>query len=58
VRDTENGVEFLIVCEAKSVSDDRVAQLQFSTEGIGSGGGSGEKEFLEELRKNARIQRR
>ncbi|WP_421852054.1 peptidylprolyl isomerase [Oricola sp.] len=57
VRDTANGVEFVIVCDARSVSDDRVAQLEFSTEGIAGGGGA-DAEFLEELREAARIQRR
>ena len=56
-RDTENGVEFLVVCRARQVSDDRVAQLQFSTEELQNGGGSGE-DLLKMLRENARIQRR
>ncbi|GAB4349805.1 MAG: peptidylprolyl isomerase [Oricola sp.] len=58
-RDTENGVEFLIVCRARTVSDDRVAQLEFSTEALKNGddGGRGAK-MLEQLRKEARIQRR
>jgi len=58
-RDTENGVEFLIVCRARTVSDDRVAQLEFSTEALekGDDGGRGE-EMLKQLREGARIQRR
>ncbi|WP_246272967.1 peptidylprolyl isomerase [Oricola thermophila] len=57
-RDTENGVEFLIVCRARTVSDDRVAQLEFSTEAIESGEDESGAKLLEQLRKNARIQRR
>ena len=57
VKDTERGVEFLIVCRARSVSDDRVAQLQFSTEALESSGGDIGQEYLEELRKSAKIRR-
>jgi peptidyl-prolyl cis-trans isomerase SurA len=58
-RDTEKGVEFLIVCRARTVSDDRVAQLEFSTQALESGddGGRG-AEMLKQLRETARIQRR
>lgn len=58
VKDTERGVEFLIVCRARVVSDDRVAQLQFSTEELESSGGDVGKDYLEELRSSAKIQRR
>lgn len=58
VKDTERGVEFIIVCRARQVSDDRVAQLQFSTEALEADGGDVGAQFLEELRSNARIQRR
>ncbi|TCD14311.1 peptidylprolyl isomerase [Oricola cellulosilytica] len=58
VQDTENGVEFIIVCEARSVSDDRVAQLEFSTKDLEESGGDRGAKLLEELRKNARIERR
>lgn len=58
VKDTERGVEFIVVCRARQVSDDRVAQLQFSTEALESDGGDAGAAFLEELRANARIQRR
>ena len=57
-RDTEYGVEFLIVCQARSVSDDRVAQLEFSTEELKNGNGGRGDELLKKLRENARIQRR
>lgn len=58
IKDTERGVEFLVVCRARVVSDDRVAQLQFSTEALESSGGSVGEEYLEQLRKSAKIQRR
>lgn len=56
--DTERGVEFLIVCRARSVSDDRVAQLQFSTEALEESGGDVGDDFFKELKANARIKRR
>lgn len=58
VRDTEKGVEFLGVCKTRQVSDDRVAQLVFSTENAGKGEQDSEglsKTYLEELRKAAKI---
>ncbi|MFZ2100773.1 MAG: peptidylprolyl isomerase [Oricola sp.] len=58
VKDTENGVEFLIVCRARAVNDDRVAQLEFSTEALQSGDDVEGDKFLERLRKTARIERR
>lgn len=58
VKDTERGVEFLVVCRARSVSDDRVAQLQFSTEALADDGGDVGARFLSELREAARIRRR
>ena len=58
VKDTERGVEFIVVCRARQVSDDRVAQLQFSTEALEADGGDLGDRFLSELRQNAKIQRR
>jgi peptidyl-prolyl cis-trans isomerase SurA len=58
VRDTDNGVEFIVVCRARTVSDDRVAQLAFSTEEIGGGNNQAGEDLLKQLRENARIQRR
>lgn len=58
VKETDRGVEFIVVCRARQVSDDRVAQLQFSTEALESADGDVGADFLEELRQNARIQRR
>lgn len=58
VKDTDRGVEFIVVCRARQVSDDRVAQLQFSTEALEGDGGDAGASLLAELRENARIQRR
>lgn len=58
IKDTERGVEFLVVCRARVVSDDRVAQLQFSTDALETSGGNVGDEYLEELRKTANIQLR
>ncbi|MBO6638319.1 MAG: peptidylprolyl isomerase [Roseitalea sp.] len=58
IKDTERGVEFIVVCRARQVSDDRVAQLQFSTEALEGDGGDAGADLLSELRQNARIQRR
>lgn len=58
IQDTERGVEFLIVCRARAVSDDRVAQLQFSTEALESDGGDVGDQYLKELKATARIKRR
>ena len=58
IKDTERGVEFIVVCRARQVSDDRVAQLQFSTEALEGDGGDAGASLLAELRENARIQRR
>lgn len=58
IQDTERGVEFLIVCRARAVSDDRVAQLQFSTEALEEDGGDAGDSYLQELKSSARIRRR
>lgn len=58
VKDTERGVEFLVVCRARAVSDDRVAQLEFSTQALEDSGGDLGKQYLDELRSSARIQKR
>lgn len=60
-QDTDKGVEFLAVCEAKQISDDRVAQLVFSTEGAESQSAQEKKaeafaeKYLQELRSKAKI---
>lgn len=57
VRETERGVEFIGVCSAKEVSDDRVAQL--TIQGNGKGGDEKAEEastkYLAELKEKARI---
>lgn len=65
VRETDRGAEFIGVCSAREVSDDRVAQMVFQTEQLGSGGGSGDedaesasKKLMDELRAKAQIIRR
>jgi peptidyl-prolyl cis-trans isomerase SurA len=59
VRETERGVEFIGVCSAREVSDDKVAQMVFQSEGE-AGGKSDEfsKKYMEELKKRARIVQR
>lgn len=58
VRETERGVEFIGVCSAREVSDDRVAQMVFEAEG-GEEGEDGQSEKLtKELRDKAQIVRR
>ncbi len=61
VRDTARGVEFLAVCKATTISDDRVAQLNFQLDKSNSKSNSvssSEKKFIKELRDNAVITRR
>ncbi len=56
VRETERGVEFIGVCSSREVSDDRVAQMVFRSEGASDEAAEalGEK-YLAELREKARI---
>ena len=56
IKETERGVEFIGICSAREVSDDRVAQLVFQSE-IGKSGEGDDvsKSYTEELRKEARI---
>ncbi|MCO5066206.1 MAG: peptidylprolyl isomerase [Rhizobiaceae bacterium] len=61
VRDTERGVEFIGICSAREVSDDRVAQMVFQQEengGPDAGGDDLSKKFLKELRDKAKITQR
>ncbi len=59
VRDTDRGVEFIGICSAREVSDDRVAQMVFSTEGQGDEKAQElSKKYLEELREKAVIVKR
>ncbi len=57
VRQTDRGVEFIGVCSTREVSDDRVAQMVFQSEG-GDDNKKGDeftKKYLDELRAKARI---
>lgn len=60
VRETERGVEFIGICSAREVSDDRVAQMVFQSEQSGSGGNDEDlsKTLTKELRDRAQIVRR
>ena len=56
VRETERGIEFIGVCSSREVSDDRVAQLVFPTEGKDDEKGDElDKKYVAELREKARI---
>ncbi|RFC69093.1 MULTISPECIES: peptidylprolyl isomerase [Mesorhizobium] len=58
VRETERGIEFIGICSAREVSDDRVAQMVFQQEangGADAGGDDMSKKFLKELRDKAKI---
>ena len=59
VRETDRGIEFIGICRARQVSDDKVAQLLFQTEG-GSDKAAQEldKKYVEELRAKAQIIKR
>lgn len=60
VRETERGIEFIGICRAKEVSDDRVAQLLFQKEGQANDPESDNlaKKYNEELRARAKIVQR
>lgn len=59
VRETDRGVEFIGICSAREVSDDKVAQMVFQAEGEGKGDNAKadelNKKYIAELRKYARI---
>lgn len=58
-RETERGVEFLVVCDARTVSDDRVAELTFRAEDVGGTDSSEVAEtYMAEVRKRAEISKR
>jgi peptidyl-prolyl cis-trans isomerase SurA len=59
VRETERGIEFIGICRAKEVSDDKVAQLLFQKDG-GDNKAAEEldKKYVEELRAKAQIIKR
>lgn len=54
-RITERGVEFIIICSAKTVSDDKAAELVFRSENEEAGESEEAKKYLAELRKRAVI---
>ena len=60
VRETERGVEFIGVCSAREVSDDRVAELVYQSEARAGASGDDEvsKKLTAELRAKAQIVRR
>jgi len=55
VRETERGVEFIGVCSAREVSDDRAAQLVLQNEGAGDKSGELNDKYVKELRTKAKI---
>ncbi len=59
VRETERGVEFIGICSSREVSDDKVAQLMFDSEGKGDNEADAlSTKYLGELKAKARIVRR
>ena len=56
VRETPRGIEFIGICSSREVSDDRVAQMVFSSEGEGDKKADElSKKYVSELREKARI---
>ena len=58
VRETDRGVEFIGICSAREVSDDRVAQMVFQSEQSDGDAENQSKKLTEELRAKAQIIRR
>lgn len=59
VRETERGVEFIGVCSAREVSDDKAAQMVLQSEGTSNEDTDKlSVKYVEELRKNAKIVQR
>jgi peptidyl-prolyl cis-trans isomerase SurA len=59
VRETDRGIEFIGICRAKQVSDDKVAQLLFQKDGGGDKAAEAlDKKYVEELRAKAQIIKR
>lgn len=58
VRDTERGVEFIGICSAREVSDDRVAQMVLETEAGGESMQELSEKYTGELREAAQIVQR
>lgn len=57
-RITDRGVEFIVICSAKTVSDDMAAELVFRAENSGEGESEIAKEHLAKLRERAVITNR
>jgi peptidyl-prolyl cis-trans isomerase SurA len=61
VRETDRGVEFIGICSAREVSDDKVAQMVFETQNAGKNDAKTdelEKKYIAELKQKARIVQR
>ena len=59
VRETDRGVEFIGICSAREVSDDRVAKSVFQAEAASTGNADElDKNYMAELRKRAKIVQR
>ena len=61
VRETSRGVEFIGICSAREVSDDKVAEMVFEAQSASKGDSRMEaldKKYLGELKQRARIVRR
>lgn len=60
IRETDRGVEFIGICSAREVSDDRVAQLMFEADGTNTDDKADalSKKYISELKAKARIVRR
>lgn len=55
VRITDRGVEFIVICSAKTVSDDKAAEMVFRAENDGTEDSEEAKKYLAELRSRAVI---
>jgi peptidyl-prolyl cis-trans isomerase SurA len=59
VRETDRGIEFIGICRAREVSDDKVSQLLFQSEGGAEKQASElDKKYVQELRDKAQIVKR
>jgi peptidyl-prolyl cis-trans isomerase SurA len=58
VRETDRGAEFIALCSARQVSDDRVAELTFRAEQTSDNGDKFSEDYLKEVRKSATINKR
>ena len=59
IRETEKGVEFIGVCRAREVSDDKAAMMTMQAESLGDKAGEAMSDkYLKELRDKASIVRK